>query len=98
MRKITAAAGAGFAALALAAAPAAAQAATRPAPKLPVVYSQVDGWHGGQERHAVRHIDPPGCMLPSYESPYQRFPVSVPRARVEPHAGVRYYSRMSWAY
>src|ERR1035441_10510869 len=116
MRKITVAAGAGFAALALAAAPAAAQAATRPAPRLPVVYSQVDGWHGGQVRPGVVWlkwrawtpasaqgngtliIQKPGCKLPTYECTYQRFPVTVELGRVEAHAGVRYYSRMTWTY
>ena len=127
MRKITKAAAAGFAALALAAAPAAAQASARPAPRLPVVYSQVDGWHGGQVRPGAilvgmggapgvvwlkwrawtatsaqgtgtLIIEKPGCRLPSYECAYQRFPVTVELGRVEAHAGVRYYSRMSWAY
>jgi hypothetical protein len=128
MRKITKAAAATLAGAALAVAPlAASQASARPPARLPVVYSQVQGWHGGHVRPAfigvgqggapgvawlkwrawttssaqgtgTLIIEKPGCRLPSYECAYQRFPVTVALGRVETHAGVRYYSRMTWAY
>jgi hypothetical protein len=101
-------------------------ASSAPAP-LPVVYSQVEGWHGGQVRPAaiyvgqggspyVRalkwptwtaagaqangylHMQRPGCALPTYQCPYQRFRVEVQLSRVETHDGVRYYSRMRWTF
>lgn len=94
---------------------------------LPVVYSQVEGWHGGQVRPAAiyvgqggspyvkalrwptwtaagaqangyLHMQKPGCALPTYQCPYQRFRVRVQLSQVETHDGVRYYSRMRWTY
>ncbi len=94
---------------------------------LPVVYSQVDGWHGGQVRPAAIYVgqggspyvkalrwpswtaagaqangylymQKPGCVLPTYQCPYQRFRVQVQLSRVQTHNGTRYYSRMRWTY
>lgn len=94
---------------------------------LPVVYSQVDGWHGGQVRPAAIYVgqggspyvkalrwpswtaagaqangylymQKPGCVLPTYQCPYQRFRVQVQLSRVQAHNGTRYYSRMRWTY
>src|SRR6266540_1092468 len=94
---------------------------------LPVVYAQVEGWHGGQVRPAALyvgqggspyvnalkwlswtatgaqangylHMQKPGCALPTYQCPYQRFSVKVQLSGVEAHNGVRYYSRMRWTY
>jgi hypothetical protein len=94
---------------------------------LPVVYWQVEGWHGGQVKPAAiyvgeggapyvkalkwpdwtaagaqadgdLHMQKPGCALPAYQCPYQRFRVKVQLSQVEIRNGVRYYSRMSWTY
>lgn len=94
---------------------------------LPVVYSQVEGWHGAQVRPAATyvgqggspyvralkwsswtatgaqaggylHMQKPGCTLPTYQCPYQRFRVKVHLSRAQTHDGARYYSRMRWTY
>ncbi len=101
--------------------------AASPLAALPVVYSRVAGWHGGQVRPAViyvgeggapyvdalkwpswtvagaradgdLHVQMPGCALPSYQCPYQRFRVKIQLSRVETRDGVRYYARMRWIY
>jgi hypothetical protein len=101
--------------------------AISPAAVLPVVYSQVEGWHGAQVRPAATyvgeggapylralkwsswtasgaqaagylHLPEPGCTLPTYRCPYQRFRVKVQLSRVQTHDGARYYSRMRWTY
>ena len=62
MRKITEAVAAALAGAALAVAPfASSQASARPAVKLPVVYSQVQGWHGGHVRPAAIFVGEGGA-------------------------------------
>lgn len=102
-------------------------ASSVPAVLPPVVYSQADGWHGGQVRPAAIYVgqggspyvkalrwpswtaagaqangylymQKPGCVLPTYQCPYQRFRVQVQLSRVQTHNGTRYYSRMRWTY
>ena len=44
------------------------------------------------------HLQKPGCALPAYQCPYQRFRVKIQLSEVETRDGVRYYARMRWTY
>jgi hypothetical protein len=44
------------------------------------------------------HMQKPGCSLPAYQCPYQRFRVKIQLSQVETRDGVRYYARMRWIY
>ena len=52
----------------------------------------------GAQANGELHMQQPGCALPSFQCPYQRFRVKVELSGVETRDGVRYYSRMSWTY
>jgi hypothetical protein len=57
------------------------------------------GWTAaGAQANGDLHMQKPGCALPAYQCPYQRFRVKVQLSQVETRNGVRYYSRMSWTY
>jgi hypothetical protein len=57
------------------------------------------GWTAaGAHANGELLMQKPGCALPAYQCPYQRFRVKVQLSLVEARDGVRYYSRMSWTY
>jgi len=52
----------------------------------------------GARANGYLYMQKPGCVLPTYQCPYQRFRVQVQLGRVQTHNGTRYYSRMRWTY